>query len=447
MKKKCIILVNTVALAAVLSFAANSCSKKIEHYELSRFIPPSTCGGCHDSIYSQWSNSTHNLAHKDPIYRKASMFFLKGLTDKDEITEAETCVKCHTPIGVFSGYPKKTSDDQDRAPEIAKEGVQCDFCHSSTGAYNIYNNEMKLDPGRGDADPGSKRGPRQDAKSSYHKSEFSKFHAESEICGVCHNVKHEVFGTMLESTFDEWKNSPYNSGDHGKRVTCQGCHMYQKPGIPATGSTLRPKNPGASSSDGPTRDHVFTHYFIGGNTLIPSSAGDKAKARMAEERLKNAAEIKIDASKIKDRRLLISIKNTGAGHYLPTGLTDTRQMWLQVKVTDDKGRAVYSTGTQDNNGYLQQGTIIYNTVFGDGKGNPVDNVSKARQILRDRRIAPMESLTEKIVLPEVRGKYLTVSARLMYMSVSQELTDRILGKGKLKIPSTLMADAVKKVEL
>jgi len=416
-----------------------------EHYELSRFISPDTCGACHSEIFEQWENSMHSLSQKDPVYLSIAEFLLKGLTDKDEIAEGESCVKCHVPIGVLTGYPKKLSDDRNKIAELPVRGIQCDYCHSATGAKKMYNNDLNIEPGHGEDDPGIKRGPFEDSEADFHETAFSKFHTSSEICGTCHNVKHVVYGTDLETTYEEWKNSPYNSKDPQKRLTCQGCHMYQRPGIPATGSTERPANPGQAADEGPERAHIFTHYFVGGNTFVPGQFNDQIKGKMAEDRLKNAATISIDHSRDNKDELIIEITNSGAGHYLPTGLTDVRQMWLEIIVMDEQDITIYSSGRLDQNNYVTEDTIIFNTKFGDGKGNHVVNIAKAKEILSDKRIPPLQSLCETVKLPKRDWKNLTVKVKLLYRSAPQKILDMVNGKGKIKLPVITMAEAEKKI--
>ncbi len=417
-----------------------------EKYELSRFISPETCGDCHSEIFSQWSNSMHSLAQKDPVYLNVSEFLRKGLVDQDEIAEAESCVKCHVPVGVVTGYPTKLSDDKRKIPDIANKGIQCDYCHSAIGAEKIYNNDIKLNPGHGEDDPGTKNGPRKDAESDFHETKYSKFHTRSEICGTCHNVKHVVFNTDLETTYEEWKKGPYNSHDPEKRITCQGCHMFQRPDLPATGSTKRIKNKGEAADDGPVREHVFTHYFVGGNRFIPEKFGDREKGKMAEERLKNSASLAIETGEIEKGKLGIKITNTGAGHYLPTGLTNIRQMWLEITIKDsDNGKTVYESGKFDQDSCLKDDAIIFNTVFGDGKGNPVVNIAKAREVLKDKRIPPLESLTETIQLPLEKWNHLSVHVKLLYRSAPQKILDMVSGKGKIKLPVVTMASVDRKI--
>ena len=161
---------------------------------------------------------------------------------------------------------------------------------------------------------------------------------------------------------------------------------------------------------------------------------------MAVSRLQNSAALAIDKKQLGQNKLVIEVKNTGAGHYLPTGLTDVRQMWLEIVVKDKKGNTVYASGVRDKNQYLPEDAIVYNTVFGDGDGNPVNNISKAREILKDRRVPPKESLHETVELPEkdVKGGRVTVS--LFYRSASQKLLDSITGKGAHPLPIIKMAE-------
>lgn len=406
--------------------------------KIDQFVSPETCGDCHTDIYNQWHNSMHHQAHYDPVYLRTAEFLRAQLSDKDEIAEAESCVKCHTPVGNITGYPLKLSDDRGKIPEIAKKGIQCDYCHSATSASKPYNNGLIIKPGNGEDEPGIKRGPYKDSESDYHETAYSKFHTESQICGTCHDVKHIVFNTPLETSYTEWQKSPYNSSDKTKRITCQGCHMYQKPGIPATGSTPRPANKGNAADDGPLRDHVFTHFFVGANVPVPSENGDKNKALMAKERLQNAAELSINTQNIKKGKIAVTIKNTGAGHYLPTGLTDIRQIWLSIVIKDQNGKKIFSKGEPDLKGYIPPGVKIYNTVFGDGKGKPVDNIAKAREILSDNRIPPLKSVTEIFRFNPDKSMKLKLNVELLYRSAPQKLLDKVFDKKKIVLPIIVM---------
>jgi hypothetical protein len=426
-------MISAVSVLSVLLVAAGK-SGKIAHYELSQFLSPDVCGGCHSEIYEQWKGSLHNLSLKDQIYLAVAQEGLKGITLADELAEAESCQKCHVPMGFISGYPEKMSDDISKIEEPAKQGVQCDYCHSITGAYEDYNAYYNYEPGNGYDNPGVKRGPFKDSVTDFHKTAYSEFHTKSEICGTCHNVKHVVYGTWLETTFEEWEASPYKK----QGVQCQNCHMYQRPGHPATGSTPREKNPGVAAYGGPEREHIFTHYFVGGNTIIPAGEKDKVRIKMGEERLKNAVDLKIDG-KLSGDDIIIRILNNGAGHDVPTGVSNIRQVWLKVIVRDAKGKVVYKSGVPDAKGYIDEKAVTFGTVFGDGKGNPVGNLAKAKEILHDKRLKPMKEHVEKIKL-NASGDKFTVEAAVMYSLISQKEADSLKQLKGMKIKPVVMKE-------
>lgn len=164
--------------------------------------------------------------------------------------------------------------------------------------------------------------------------------------------------------------------------------------------------------------------------------------KMAEERLRNAAVLSLDTGDIGNNRFTVTITNSGAGHKLPTGLSNVRQMWLDITVTEQtSGRTVYASGHPDENGYLGPDVLLYQTVFGDGQGRSVDNLAKAREILSDNRIAPKKSASQTFLMPEdVPDSGLTITARLCYRIFSQRLIDQIAGKDVYDLPITVMTE-------
>ena len=422
---------------SIVSFSAKADQTKAIHgknIHIDRFISHETCAECHSEIFEQWKNSMHNLSHKDPVYLRVAHFLRKGLTDANEIEEAESCVKCHTPIGYMTGYISKTSDSLSNIPEIATHGIQCDYCHSAKSVLQSYNNGLIIEPGHGEDDPGIKYGPFDDAIPDFHEAQYSELHTGSEFCGTCHDVKHVVFGTDIETTYTEWKNSPYNSDDPAKAVSCQGCHMYQRPGIPATGSSPRPANPGAATEYSEERPHIFTHYFIGGNSYVPGLMANGVKPQMAVERLQNAASLTVDKEGLNRKKLSVTVSNTGAGHSIPTGISNLRQVWLEITLQNKNESTVFHMGIPDERHELPENTVIFNTVFGDEKGRKVFNIAKARQILSDKRIKAKESVTRLIDLPFVPAKDSLLTVRLLYRSMPAKLLNMLPGEAFKPLP-------------
>ena len=410
-------------------------------FELDQFIDAETCGGCHDEIMAQWQDSMHNLSHKDPVYLKVAKFFRKGLTDAGEIQEAESCVKCHTPVGFVTGFPKKLSQDLSKTKEIPAQGIQCDYCHTAVNISKMHNNGLVLSPGQGEDDPGIKHGPFDDSEPEFHDAAFSKLHTDSKICGTCHNVKHVAFGTDLETTYTEWENSAYNSPDPEKHVSCQGCHMYQRPGVPATGSTPRPENPGSATADAKSRPHIFTHYFVGANSGIPGMFTGKEKSAMAVERLTHAADISLAMEGENTVRVVVT--NSGAGHSLPTGVADLRQVWVEVTMADSDGKTVFQTGIPDKNNELPENTVMFRIIFGDGSGNAIINVAKAKEILSDTRIPAGKSAANLFDLNTAPKPGYTLTARLLYRGMPQKILNQLAGPAIGPLPVVEMASVLK----
>ncbi len=407
------------------------------------------CGGCHNAIFEQWKGSMHANALIDPVFQAATKLFLSEATAQGDREEALACVRCHTPFGHLSKTAETTAADYAAAVETldARSGIFCDFCHSVKGSAGVGNAPFLVDDGREDAKK-IKHGPRTDAVSPYHGTAFSHLHTKSEFCGMCHDVTHAFNGMPIERTYTEWRESPYNTGDPATTVHCQDCHMRQRPGVPATGSTARPENPGVSALGGKEHAHIFTHYFVGANAALPGLFdGGEPKTAIAYENLQNCATIEITAPPLplawRNADIQVTVNNVGAGHYLPTGLSEMREMWLEIKVKDAMGRTLFQSGGVDGKGSLEPQTRLFNIVLADKEGNHTVNVATADRIVSDTRIPPKGYRTEHytffVPLRGILGY--TVEARLRYRSAPQSIINTLLGSAASTLPIIEMTSA------
>ena len=247
-----------------------------------------------------------------------------------------------------------------------------------------------------------------DAVSPYHETAYSAFHMTAEFCGACHNVDHPANGLHLEATYTEWKNGPY--AEEG--IVCQDCHMTPGPGP-------NKPNPGTAAAGGPQRDHIYIMTFAGGNVGL----GDAA---LAEERLKAAAEIEVVAPDVvapgESGEAEVTITNVGAGHYLPTGLTEVRQMWLEVTATEPDGDPQVI------------GEHKFGTVLKDADGNSPVELWEAVDFESDDRIPPKESVTDTFEFTMPDGGEVELDATLYYRSCSEEMAE----EASVTIPTTTM---------
>lgn len=359
------------------------------------FEPSAGCG-CHAALFEQWSTTMHSQALSDPLYQAK-------LREANNATGGKLgafCNKCHGPIATLGKeFGGELSD-------AGKEGISCSFCHQSTGLAGRPANTSHLV-----STDGVRRAQLKDPQAP-HKAQYSSFHRSAEFCGGCHNVDHPVNGMHLESTYSEWKASSYAKAG----IFCQECHMSRDAGV------MGPEK-GHAAAGGPERDNIYKMTFIGGNAAL-------GPRDLATRRLRAAATMTVTAPEIvaagSSGQVEVTIANTGAGHYLPTGLTEVREMWLAVKAAAPGGKQ------------FDVGTVRYGTVLKDAKGKYPVELWEAVGIQSDKRIPPNGSVTQKLNFKmPAEVDEVEITASLMYRSAPKELAE----KAKVDVPTIEMASA------
>jgi len=413
------------------------------------FEHPERCKVCHLDIYNQWKGSTHSAAFVDPVFQ--AMWKL-GERETGG-TVRNFCAGCHSPIGTVG---KEITFDKARgafsASQIAEKGVECDFCH--TVVKSTWRDTPTSEPQNGSlvVEPGNvKTGPYGDSDSPGHDTAFSQLQVSAEFCGSCHNVYHPVTNYPIARTYDEWKHSVYANAN----IVCQDCHMMPvEKAIEAARTLVKPVNPGKASPLGPNRKTLYTHGFAGGNFTVPGLLGSETHSMMAKEMLKNAAELAVHLPEKAVKGHLVKFKvdviNTGAGHNLPTGFTQIRQMWLDVTVTDPRGNVLMRSGALDDNGALDPEANIFGTLAVDKNGDVTYKPWAISYFSRVRVIPPKGSdeSTYVFLVPDKAGKgNLNIDVVLRYRSFSQKLADDLLGKERLRVPVVDMKRVKEKMEI
>lgn len=209
-------------------------------------------------------------------------------------------------------------------------------------------------------------------------------------------------------------------------------------------------NPGVAATGAPKkREHTWTHYMTGNNVFAMRQAGFEGHAAKAEENLKAAAALFLGVpeklSPYQPARINVRVRNDGAGHYLPTGLSLYKDMWLEVIVTNEQGNVVFRSGTLDSNGLIQENSVIYKKVFGDANGNETKNLWEAAKVLRDHRIPPQEYADEFIEIPGLPlPGTLNIQVRLLYRNITPDRA-KDLGISVSGIPVIEMASISGKI--
>jgi hypothetical protein len=359
------------------------------------FLPSAACA-CHKTLNAQWRQSMHAKALYDPVF-KVKVDEAARLAGPEV---AAVCLRCHSPIGNMLGDPRGETHLE------ALEGVSCMFCHQVTGDSGAHGDTSQMI-----AADLTRRGQLSNPRAP-HKAAQSDYYRTSEYCGDCHDVSHPTNGLRLDTTYTEWAASPY-----AKRGTqCQDCHMNATPGVSGPSA-------GFAAPLGLPRRDMYEMTFVGANVAQGPSEASTAL-------LKSAASIKIDAPAIitpgSATSITVTVVNKGAGHDLPTGLTDERQMWLTVYSEDLGGKRT------------QLGERKFGTTFKGADGRHPVEIWDAAGVHSDDRIPAGGSTATGLTLKmPANVQQINVVATLNYRSLSSGLA----AKAQVDNPTTVMASA------
>jgi hypothetical protein len=367
MGKKMKLAVGTGAILLCVVLAVRVAPAQKKTYEL--FETPKRCASCHKDIFAQWKTTMMAQAythHWDEIeYFKLAV----PQADKDpKVAEVKAgCNGCHAPSAFFIG---DTPPPLPSANSRANESVFCDICHTISGFQGDtpFNFNYVLAPGK------IKYGPRQGAVSPHHETKYSDFVRSPDFCGTCHNEKNP-YGLWVKSTHLEWKEGPYSK----QGVRCQDCHMWHAPG--------------RSADMGEALPDMANHNFPGGHVM--------AKVRGAIE-----MKVYADTDELSpgDKTVVsVHLYNAKAGHKIPTGSVEDRQLWLEVHAIDAKGSryllAVDKKGFKGEEYTISSNTLAYQDMgdmmmgLSDFPGVKRDDIEEGHRVFRMPYFDPKGRMT------------------------------------------------------
>jgi hypothetical protein len=198
---------------------------------------------------------------------------------------------------------------------------------------------------------------------------------------------------------------------------------------------------------GPHRDNVFSHTFVGGNFFVTKLLGADRHSKIATKRLQSAAELELtlpeEVAGGELARMTVRVRNVGAGHNLPTSLTEVRQMWLDVSVRDRRGGEIYRSGALDSEHNLTEGAVVFRAEAADALGR---HTMKPWEIVRfeyNTTIPPKGYADREFVflVPQGTAGPLTTSVKLRYRSLPQKLANLLLGEEAPAVPIVDMTTA------
>ncbi len=359
-----------------------------------------TCGtaGCHEQIVEEWLPSAHRYAAMDLVFQGIQ----KVMAEQNGPESTRYCGGCHDPISLFSGT-KNIFAENLTGLHGYQEGVSCLACHAiretdikGNAAYTVTQPREYLwqwathGPARLARDFLLRAYPAEHLKLA--KRAFKK----PEYCAACHKQfidaeVNRVGWVQLQNQYDNWAASHWNKkGDPHRTIECRECHMpLVASRDPAAGDAL---DYNRSPRDGKHR----SHRFIAANTIIPWAQRDqlegwKTHLALTEKWLRGELPIPEIADKWahgpivklalsapetiapgENIPLRVVLASNKVGHDFPTGPLDIIQSWLDITVTDDRGRVVWTSGKRDAKNFLQPGTFLFKAEPVDQHGNLID---------------------------------------------------------------------------
>jgi hypothetical protein len=320
---------------------------------------PITCSDCHQDHFREWSGSMHAYASVDPVFRAMNA---RGQKETNGAL-GDFCVKCHAPMALALGL---TTDglNLDSLDDKSVQGVTCYFCHDTEDvpADPAHNNPLVL------ANDAVMRGPVKSPLEFGHRGEYSEWFDDNvktagfkstTFCGSCHDivVPAHLSGASqdvpLEQTFQEWRSSVFaapedpdagvglHANPSNRPLNCTsggGCHMKRETNVPIA-------SPVIAHPTMPTRTYRHQHDFPAVDTALVDFPEKDAQAELIQDKFKTEFRIALCADLPGSVRntIVLQLENLSAGHYLPSGASQDRRLWVEVHAYQ-QGAEIFQSG-------------------------------------------------------------------------------------------------------
>lgn len=250
------------------------------------------CATCHPAFYDEWRTTIHSRAWTDPYFR----------TDWQFDGAQHICRLCHTPIDrqqphKILGYRDKDKwdpvmvDNPDYDRRLQHEGVTCAACHYREGKIvGVF---------------GDGRAPHP----------VTKLEDPNQVCVRCHVVEGQRWDTFFRfppcgtvAEIETTRSGEVTVGET-RGLGCVQCHMPVAERPLVDGGAVRV-----------TRRHLWR----GGH--------DRGMVKKAL----TAVFTELDERRPGTRDFALTVTNTGAAHFVPTGTPD-RHLTVQLRLLDGQG--------------------------------------------------------------------------------------------------------------
>ncbi len=251
-------------------------------------LDPESCAVCHRQQYDDWKSSLHSQS-MGPGVMGQTMELILG-----DPGNALLCYSCHAPLTEHQEKVRARGSPGPRftknptfLPSLQPKGLTCAGCH--------VRNHQPYGPPKRD---GSLKNSLPASQLPHGGAIRTPAFERAEFCKGCHQFEPDGYalnGKLLENTYNEWREGPY--GRTGK--SCQSCHM-------------------------PDRQHLWR----GIHDPEMVRQGVTVRLHLDKERYQVGEQIEA----------VITLTNSGVGHYFPTYVTP--KVVMRVALEDEQGRPV-----------------------------------------------------------------------------------------------------------
>ncbi|MBK9422399.1 MAG: T9SS type A sorting domain-containing protein [Flavobacteriales bacterium] len=409
------------------------------------FMASGNCAGCHGhdpsgyamvtaegkdvNVVDDWRSSIMANAARDPFWR-AKVSHEVQVNPAHQAGLENKCTTCHAPMGNFESHYTGQglySIAQLQQDTIAIDGVSCVPCHiqRKDSIDRFFSGQLHFDtlgrPLFGPYATADIFGAPMESFVGYVPKYGSQI-LDAGLCAGCHTLITETADLdgnpsgdefVEQATYHEWLNSDFNDREHPETgITCQGCHvplLDDDIGVVLSANYifLQPKTP------------FGQHHFAGANLFMLNMLkdnGDTLKVTATDAQFDSTIErtnrmlrqhtllIETTVANRTADTAFVNVKlNNLAGHKFPSGYP-SRRAWVELIVTDDNGDTLYHNGGVGSNGEIigidplwephhdqitsPDQVQIYEMVMGDVNGDVTTVLERAKDPLKDNRLAP-----------------------------------------------------------
>lgn len=386
-------------------------------------VTDAECRVCHAREHREWQESAHARAGNGEGYRRS----LAGLVERRAPEDARWCQGCHAPERLLESVaqPGDPPVSRDAPRARGSHGVTCVSCHD-VGAVPLLTGNgglLRNAPASSRSSRAASRLGRSVARfltllrPAPHRAAMSAATGDvppagipgdnaSRLCSGCHRV-----GLTVAQNGYRFMRGPDEFGTwQESAISGQSIHGFQAPG-PAR-SCLSCHAPHGSAPRVPDA--------VAGPPITLDLFGRRAEGSGLTSREPWAAPLERASPFLRPGIATVVdvvVVNRGLGHAFPGGFTDIRDIWLQLTVTDGRGKTILAHGLRDARGKLAPDTHGFGLLPLDREGNPLRHNELERWVASAREaagIAPGESHVARYRLdaPAAAHGPLTIQARL-----------------------------------